>query len=353
MTRDELQKEWADIWLNSPVGGILYLCPRAGKTRVTGRILIDGDYRNPLIIAPNIDIQHGWDQEFKRIGYQYTYDFFTTRSLHKIYRRDYDIIILDEIHDYSIGQLEMIKWMAAYQIVGLTGTLTKKSTTRINEYLGINVLHKYTITEGVKDGILSDYIIYHHEVPFESNRKTVPHKNGLITELEKYRKLVYVNSVSPSFYTESAIRSFLSNLDSKINYTRKLIEKNSDRRILVFNGSKESCNKLGIPVYYSGKKETSTFVGFTEGIIPHLAVVKMMSSGVTIRSISMGIMNAITGNPEDMTQIMCRFLGYEYDNPEKKAEIHIITSTAGFELERLETALMFMDKEKVKKHDEL
>ena len=74
----------------------------------------------------------------------------------------------------------------------------------------------------------------------------------------------------------------------------------------------------------------------------------MMQSGITILPISLGIINYMSGNPEDSAQKICRFLGIEYDNLNKKAEIHIICSNTDFEKKRIETALMFFDENKIK-----
>jgi hypothetical protein len=59
------------------------------------------------------------------------------------------------------------------------------------------------------------------------------------------------------------------------------------------------------------------------------------------------VINYTSGNPEDTAQKICRFLGFEYDNPDKKAEIHLISSTENFEKSRLKTALLFFDESKI------
>ena len=100
---------------------------------------------------------------------------------------------------------------------------------------------------------------------------------------------------------------------------------------------------------YSEFSEKEIFNSFCNGEGNHLATIKMMQSGITILPISLGIINYMSGNPEDSAQKICRFLGIEYDNLNKKAEIHIRCSKTDFEKKRIETALMFFDENKILK----
>lgn len=349
MNRDDRQEYWALEWLKRG-RGILELCPRSGKCRTSLKIALKGGYKRILIVAPLTDIKTSWDNEVEILGLDLEFDFITTKSLHKL-SGEYDLIILDEIHDYSIKQLEYLKKYKNCTLLGLTGTMTNKSRDRIYKILGLETVVKYTISEGIRDGILADYTIIHHIVPL-SNKTYITKSGKIKTESSYYNSLNYLyNTSGKSFFMEQKLRSFLIGFPSKIDHTKELLQKYCRKRVLVFGGNKESVDKLGIPVYYTGKKDKKVFEAFTSGVGNHLACIKMMTTGITIKPISIGILNAITGNPEDITQTICRFLGYEYDTPTKRAEIHIITSDKKYELERLETALMFLDKKKISKNE--
>lgn len=135
-----------------------------------------------------------------------------------------------------------------------------------------------------------------------------------------------------------------------MNKTRQLIQKYPDDRLLVFCGVTEIADKLGIPAYHSKAKEKELFLDFCvggAGGTNQLATIKMMQAGVTINPINKGIVNYMSGNPEDSAQKICRFLGFEYNNPSKKAEVHIVSTNEPFELVRLKTGLAFFDQSKI------
>lgn len=46
-------------------------------------------------------------------------------------------------------------------------------------------------------------------------------------------------------------------------------------------------------------------------------------------------------------QTICRFLGSEINYPDKEAEIHMITINHTFEIERIRTALMWFDENRI------
>ena len=119
---------------------------------------------------------------------------------------------------------------------------------------------------------------------------------------------------------------------------------------MVFCGVTQVADSLGIPVYHSKAREKDLFLDFCVGggNVNQLATIKMMQAGITINPINKGIINYMSGNPEDSAQKICRFLGLEYNNPDKKAEIHIVSSNEDFEISRLKTGLAFFDQSKIK-----
>jgi hypothetical protein len=60
------------------------------------------------------------------------------------------------------------------------------------------------------------------------------------------------------------------------------------------------------------------------------------------------IINYFDSNAENLAQKINRAMGFEYNNPDKKAHIYIITSDQGIELAWLTKALAFFDKSKIK-----
>ena len=79
-----------------------------------------------------------------------------------------------------------------------------------------------------------------------------------------------------------------------------------------------------------------------------MAVVKIGNTGVTYKPLNKVIINYFDSNAENLAQKINRCMAMEYDTPDKKSEIYIISSNESVELKWLEKALEFFDKSKVK-----
>lgn len=89
------------------------------------------------------------------------------------------------------------------------------------------------------------------------------------------------------------------------------------------------------------------FEQFVNGDIPHLAVVKIGNTGVTYTPLNKVIINYFDSNCENLTQKINRCMSLEYNNPDKKAIIYLITSSEEIELKWLRKALSMFDNNKI------
>src|SRR5687768_4437531 len=153
--RDQRQVEFADIFLNrrqqdlfgytNDGGGILYLCPRFGKCRVAIRVFQKVPDAEILVAYPNVTIKAAWVEEFKEMQYVNANLHFTTHmSLKKHMDKEWDLIVLDEIHLLSDAQLSVVKKMKG-TILALTGTMTEWTERELKRRLGLKVLARYPI----------------------------------------------------------------------------------------------------------------------------------------------------------------------------------------------------------------
>ena len=135
---------------------------------------------------------------------------------------------------------------------------------------------------------------------------------------------------------------------AKINKTRQLIDEYKNERLLIFCGLTKVADSLQIPSYHSGSTDKSVFKDFVEGCIQYLAVCKIGNTGVTYTPLNRVIINYTDSNPQNLTQKINRCLSMEYDNPEKKGLITIISSNEETELSWIRKGLSFFSKEKIK-----
>lgn len=354
--RDKRQEEA----INSYEGGssLIKMAPRSGKCRVGIGIFRKFNYQKILILAPRTEIFTSWKNEFKITGYDNAQiEFMTFTSLKKVENWEGDLVVIDELQELSSANHQSLKKIKKNNLnfLCLSGTVTKSTQRKIFDSIGAEPCYEYSIAQAVKEGVITDYSIVVHRISLDNSELKYQNKSGKkITEKQRFKNYMYVKDKLESedkdtFFMDLKLINMLQNSTAKLNKTKELLSRFENERCLVFCGLTDIADDLGIPVYHSKAKEKQIFEDFCQGINHnHLACVKLIQSGITIKPIKYGIMSYLSGAPEDSAQKIARFLAMEYDTPDKKAEIHIVTSNEDFELERLESALMFFDKNKIK-----
>jgi len=334
--REQLQKKFVEDWLNSSRRTILKVAPRVGKCKISLEIAKRLGVRKMLVVFPRNDIQSSWENEKIKWGYDIELVFTTYKSLHK-HTENYELRAYDELHEASEANLIEID-KNKDQAIGLSGSMTKTTESKILEATGMYVCSEYSIAQAVEDGIICDYEINVHKLKLipEDKRKF----NSLHFRWEKakgaYKRML-----------ELQIISFLQTCKTKELYTKELIKKYADERILVFCGQTDMADRLGIPVYHSKNKEKQIFDDFCQGKGQHLACCQLIQAGITILPINRGIINYTSGSSENSAQKICRFLGKELYAPDKKAIIDFLAIDEPFSMQRTKTALLFFDESKI------
>ena len=350
--RDERQLEFAEKWLRYKYG-ILNLCPRFGKIKVAVHILNKYEKNAKVLIAyPDKKIKQSWIDDFDKWGYANDNITYTTHvSLHKHIDEKFDLVILDEIHLLSESQIDacIMLFMNNREVLGLTGTLSAWTENELEATLGLFVLDTYPIETAIREGILPDYEINVVVVPLDDN--IVNDYNGKRkTEKQRFANYQWLvnREEETNFFLRLKMIRLLQESVAKRNKTIELIEKFKEERLLVFCGRTDIADSLGIPSYHSKSSEKEIFHNFVSGVIPHLAVVKIGNTGVTYTPLNKVIINYFDSNGENLTQKINRCMSLEYDNPEKKAVIYIISSDEEIELRWLRKALSMFNKNKIK-----
>lgn len=358
--RDQRQAEFAQIAIDNQLFGILYLCPRFGKIYTAINIMEKLNIKRVLIAIPDNNIKKDWMKDFKQRGYDSNSVVFTTHlSLHKHVREKWEMVILDEIHLLSENQLVAAQELLELnkRVIGLTGTMTKWTEKTILEELGMPVICRYSISQGIEEGVIADYEIEVVKTPLDTKILTKNKRGKLVTEKRTFDAYSWVikkemEEESPSYNKLKTLRlarmRVIQGSVAKLEATRKMIRKYQDERILVFCGLAKIADRIGCPVYHSIKKEQQIFDDFALGKGKHLAVIKMGNTGKTYKPLNRVIVNYFNSNGENLAQQINRCMAMEYDNPGKKAYVTIISSTEPVEQKWLNTALEFFDKSKIK-----
>lgn len=353
--RDQRQREFADVWLKEK-WGILNLCPRFGKIYTTINILEKMNSNISVIIAyPDVKIKNSWEEDFTSRGYNNSNITYTTHlSLHKHADQKYDMLIIDEIHLLSDAQLDACKDMMrnTKAVLGLTGTLSTWTESEIEQRLQLPVLAHYPIHQAIEEGVIVDYQITVLKVPLD-NKVIQEIKGKARTEKKHYDATSWViEKLDKEGKNTMMLRlkrmRIIQNSIAKLALTRQLLQKYSNERILVFCGTTEMADSLGIHSHHSKSGDKEIFRRFAEGEGNHMAVVKIGNTGVTYKPLNKVVLNYFDSNAENLAQKVNRCMAMEYNNPDKKADIYIISTDEPVEEKWLNKALEFFDKEKIR-----
>jgi superfamily II DNA or RNA helicase len=352
--RDIRQKEFADIFVKEK-HGILNLCPRFGKIRTSILALEQLKPKSILIAYPDNKIRDSWKADFEDLGFDDSTVTYTTHlSLKKLVDNEYDIIIIDEIHLLSEAQIEACQDLFSNNacILGLTGTLSSWTERTLEEELDLHVIATYPIEKAIEEGVIVDYEINVIRVPLD-DKIIQDYKGKKRTEKKQFNALTWMidkfqyEGKDTMFLRLNRMRLIQSSI-AKTNATVKLLSKHFDERVLVFCGVTKIADSLGIPSYHSKSKEKEIFEDFAEGKGNHLAVVKIGNTGVTYKPLNKVIINYFDSNAENLAQKINRCMAMEYNTPDKKAHIYIVSTTEPTELKWLKKALEFFDETKIK-----
>jgi superfamily II DNA or RNA helicase len=352
--RDIRQEEFANMWLRKKTG-ILNLCPRMGKCRTSIKILEKLKPESILIAYPDNKIKESWQTDFNDLGFDDSIVTYTTHlSLKKYAELSFDVVIIDEIHLLSEAQIEVCKDLFDVngQILGLTGTLSSWTERKLEEELDLHVIAHYPIEKAIEEGVIVDYEIHVIRVPLD-NTVYNDYKGKLKTEKKHYDGISWVinklqNSGTDTMFLRLARMRLIQSSLAKSIATKALLAEYKNERVLVFCGTTAVADNLGIPSYHNKSKEKEIFEDFAEGKGNHLAVVKIGNTGVTYKPLDKVIINYFDSNAENLAQKINRCMAMEYNTPDKKAHIYIVSSDELVELKWLQKALEFFDKNKIK-----
>ena len=353
--RDQRQQEFAQIWLDKK-WGILNLCPRFGKIYTTINILDKYDPDISVLIAyPDVKIKDSWEEDFKTKGYKNPNITYTTHlSMHKHTMNMYDIVVIDEIHLLSDAQIDALYDLTLinHQVLGLTGTLSTSTESELDMRLQLPVLAHYPIEQAIQEGVIVDYQITIVKVPLD-NKIVTTVKGKARTEKKHFDACTWVIEQLSSMGKDTMMlrlkrMRIVQGSIAKLNMTKAILNKYSNERILVFCGTTDAADSLGIPSHHSKSPDKEGFKRFAEGEGSHMAVVKIGNTGVTYKPLNKVILNYFDSNAENLAQKVNRCMAMEYNNPDKKAQIYIISTNEAVEEKWLNKALEFFDKDKIK-----
>ncbi len=386
--------------------GTIHSTMRTGKTAISIYLLVKYQYKNVLWICNDAierDIQ--LPQEFRDWGFSEYYDSFVTaihhKSLHKYDVSKYDIVVFNEIQNITFNIYQYITF--ANKILGLTGTYPNNLDKQgLLTKLGLdNIIFDYDILDAVKDNIISDYEILVNFVPTSgikdieivTTTKTYMTSEEKILNNYEAQLSIIDSSIKPLFdekyainvklegygnyysqtsdiqkrmrslYTRAAILSVelkpyyerkknmllfyqksVNAFKSKVEYAKKIIENNPDKRILIFSVDNAHAKLISDNIY-SSKTNTIHFTLFREKKINHLVLVNKGSVGTNYDDIDIVIHLAPNKSNTSVIQKLARSLKKKNINSVVKM---YIPYSSNRQLDWIKKAIENMDQNKIK-----
>lgn len=354
--QDKIQEEIVDKTLKffkTERFGYINGAPRIGKMKITIDFLkqYNGVFGEILLCYPENKIKEGWENDFKKWGYDNKYVTFVNFSSLKKYK-DYmfDLLVIDEFHNCSPLERDYCQQIMTNApktlCLALSGTVSKDTHSE----WGLKEIAKYTTEEGISDGILSDYHITIHLVDLDNKIKTPNKKGKLLTEKQKYDNLGYVirqmkqDGRNSMHLALSRNRLSLSSI-GKLEYLNKLL-KELKGRYIVFTGLSSVADSIGIPSFHSKSENDDNLQKFQRKEINHLALVEKGKTGLTYQDLDGVVLLNFTYNMENSAQGVSRAGLLDYVG--KCSDIHIIALNEEPEIKKLKESLSMLDKTKVK-----
>lgn len=377
-------------WVNSGRKSTIVAATGVGKSKIAiqavknliqGFSLVADDPWRPVLLVTRTEKlrDRNWPEEFQKWGMDQTLmDRWVKRvcysSLNKEKGNLYRLVILDEVHRLTQRNAEgfqednllsvFFAENMADEVMGLTATEPdpKRDPVKAEIFRQIApVCFRYTLDQGIKDGIVPNSQIKIIQIPLERVVKNIPAGTKkapfLATEQSAYEymnkqvgKAQAAASKDPkkagwaqSLY--GARKRFISNLPSKNRVAKKIIEKVlPGNRVLIFCGSVEQSRELcGENVHNYKDKKSGMLDKFKDEEIDYLGAIDGVNEGENIPNLDHLIIVQMNSNERDAIQRMGR-LRYKEDHI---PTVYILVSQGTKDEDWVRKAMINIDRSRI------
>lgn len=321
----------------------LVLPVRTGKCKVG--LEIAKSFTKVLIAYPNNSILESWKNDAIKFNYDTSKIIFTTfLSLDKHKLDDFDLVIIDEVQDFSIGCWEYLTGFTIKKLICLTATPPNKGEKKVflDKYAPIVYERSLDETTGI---LQKDYTITVHLLE-PSNEKNIPLKSGKFwSEKAKIGFWEGKYSISRNFQDMLRLIQSIQNSKTKLDYVKELSSKLD--RCIIFLETTSQCDNLPYYSYHSKDKTSEdNLKAFQEGKISHLTCVKQLSAGISFKNLNKCIILHAYASNNKFHQKLGRVLNL-IDNKDSFAEIHLIVLKGTRDENWAKSSLSYFDNSKI------
>lgn len=362
LTKNDIQKEALSVIMNNNRSTVA-LGTGIGKTYLGLQYLKYLQYFEKskelkiLIVTPKLSVMQSWKDEaikFEMSSILKHTTFSTYLSLIK-QSYDYDVIILDEVHNLKFSHDVYLKSISKNcKILGLTGTPPKRKDSEKGQMIEryCPVKFKYGVKEAVDDNILNNYKIYIHYINLSNdNDILVKYKGGEFktSEVNKYtywtNRVYDATSVKAKQVASIMRMKAMQGFKTKELYAKSLLDSQKDKCILFCNTQEQADNLCSHSYHSKNPDSEENLINFKENVITKLACVEQLSEGINIPNLKSGIiMHSFSGNSPKSSQRFGRLLRL---NPNDTCNVHFLCYKNTVDESWIESALENLDQTKI------
>jgi len=319
----------------------------SGKTflaiEIYKRILEKNPLAKCLVVVPkNVIIETGWYKEFYQSGFsivdigvfygltkEYSKITITNmQSIDKVAIDIFDVVIFDEIHNYTTKRLiKYVNHKFKYKI-GLSATIERVDNRHWDLLKAFNYnVFSYSPHEAIRDGVLNPFDFYNIDVvmddeTYEEYLELTKKLNTILQVGGGFNKIM--RSAEGTKYKMLSLmnkrKQLINNYDRKFDVVKKICLKHKGEKILIFNQYNSQTTKLywhlldvGIKariIHSDVKKEQreKNLIDFKNDQFSVLLTSKVLDEGYNLPSISCAIIMAGDSTPRQTIQRMGRVL---------------------------------------------
>lgn len=333
MHQSQIQIDALNSWKQSKHKSTLAMCTGSGKSRVGILALKEKNKINAkfALIVPTEKLRdENWKNEFIKWKSKSLFDKcdrYCYASIAKIKGNTYDCVIADEIHNLTENNKVFFDNNEVKSVIGLTATPPESIEKQeiIDEIAPVSFV--YTLDQGIKDGVISNYTIEILETRLDNINKVIEAgsagKKYMVTEKKRYemlssliRSLIFSKKNSKFAIINRA--RFIYNLPSKTKLAKFMLDEviNPDLRCLIFCGSINQAEELCDYTYHS-KSDDKDLNNFINKKINRIACVKSLNEGHNLPEIDCALIVQVNASKKDLVQRIGRTIRFRPNHTSK------------------------------------
>lgn len=343
MTRDESQLNFVNKWKFNNYKGSLQAVTGYGKTRVSVLCMKECNDPDTIVIVPTKELKRQWEFVLHDNELENWEVFVVNTAAKKEIQTE--LLIIDEMHTTAMADWFSNSWKNAKfnKVIGLSASPIRKDGKH-KDFLKVSpILMNIDYEEALANGWIANYTIYNVGI------ELTPKEQLQHDKIDKSLKNLYLNmatraktsveyieknafDVATVFLKEglwdsiklgkeyyrliSLRKNLLYNAENKVKRTINYIEKNPDKKVLIFSQSQQFAdevqNQLGdiCVTIHSGIKDKERNKNLDEFKVNEnvrvISSIKALNEGIDIPELEVGICASGTSSKKDAIQQLGR-----------------------------------------------